>query len=173
MFGSNFGCGFACAAAFALALSSAFFFASSFFKVSAIGSIFGVSLVGSFFSGFGLGLLRLGGAGGGGGASALAASSTFLSVTLALESSTGLGSPIFSTSGAGGLSLGAFLTPLVISENCLSEMMSIGSASVGLASSGLAANEISPHSSRAAWNTAEIVRPVFISGSFTDFAPPP
>ena len=64
-------------------------------------------------------------------------------------------------------------TPLVISENCLSEMMSTGSASCGLASSGLAANDISPHNSRAAWISAEIVRPVFISGNFTGFAPPP
>ena len=38
---------------------------------------------------------------GGGGGSALAASSSFFSATLAVESSTGFGSPIFSTSGFG------------------------------------------------------------------------
>src|SRR5207245_2106255 len=100
-------------AAFALALSSAFFFASSFFKVSAIGSIFG----GSFFSS----LVSLGAgdcSAGGGGASALAASSTFFSVTLARESSTGFGVPIFSASGPSVLSLAPSFTPLVISENC-------------------------------------------------------
>ena len=47
-------------------------------------------------------------------------------------------------------SFAPFFTPWVISENCLSEMMSIGSASFGLASSGFAAKEITPHSSKAA-----------------------
>ena len=89
------------AAFLALALSSAFFFASSFFKVMAIGSMVGCSFFsglasafcgsggagGSFFSGL---VSAFAGSGGGGGASALAASRTFLSVTLALESSTGL-----------------------------------------------------------------------------------
>src|SRR3954465_4451096 len=140
LFGSNCGClACACCAAFALALSSAFFFASSFFKVSAIGSIFG----GSFFSS----LVSLGAGGccsAGGGGSALVASSTFFSVTLARDSSTVFFVSIFSASAAGGLSLAPSFTPLVISENCLSEMMSTGSASLGLASSGLAANDSSP-----------------------------
>jgi hypothetical protein len=128
-----------------LALSSAFFFASSFFRVSAIGSTFG----GSFLSS----LVCEGGcsaAGGGGDASALAALSSFFSVSFALESSIGFGSPTFSASGVGRLSLAPFFKPLVMSENCLSEMMSTGMASFGLASSGRAANEISPHTSRAA-----------------------
>jgi hypothetical protein len=50
-------------------------------------------------------------------------------------------------------------------------MMSTGSASFGAASSGRAEND-QPHSSKAA-RSAEIVKPVFISGSFTNPVPPP
>ena len=136
LFGSNYGCGFGgCCGR--LGLGFVFGLLLRLFLLQGFGDR--IDLRRSFFSGlvsaFFAARHR---AGGGGAASALAASSTFLSVTLALESSTGFGSPILSTSGCRRLVLGPVLDALGRSRRtACRETMSIGSASFGLASSGL------------------------------------
>ena len=86
------------------------FFASSFFSASAIGSILALGLLL-------LGLRPAWAFGRPAAARSRAALTSFFSVTLAVGSSTGFGSPTFSTSGFGASSLGASFTPSVICEN--------------------------------------------------------
>ncbi len=59
----------------------------------------------------------------------------------------------------------AFVSPDVIAENVVAEMMSTGNDSVGSVFSGVAENEMMPHARKAAWPTADMVRPLFISGT--------
>ncbi len=123
--GSNFGCSLAGRFGGVGNLASAFFsafLASSFLSASAIRSRLGS---GGFFS-TGTGGL---GSGIGGGGSSAAALTSFFSTTLAVGSSGGFCSPVFSASGFGSAALGAFLLPAVIVENSAAVMMSTGSGS--------------------------------------------
>src|SRR6185369_5365666 len=110
-------------------------FCGGFFGGRGCGSVF-VCLGSSCclsFSAIGSGF---GGCGSGGGVGSFAACNSFLSVTLGLASSIGLGgsSAFFSTSGFGVSTLGASLTPLVISEKSFSLIKSTGNDSAGVTS---------------------------------------
>src|SRR5919201_184074 len=72
-------------------------------------------------------------------------------------------SAIFSTSGFGVSAFGALRAPARNCENSVEEMISTGIDSVGGAFSVFGANEITAHSSTAAWALADMVRPVFIA----------
>ena len=84
------------------------------------------------------------------------------STTLAVGFSTGLSSPIFSTSGFGASAFGAVRTPCVICEKSAAEMMSVDRNSGGGVFSGRVANVIRPHASTPACKTADMVHPAFI-----------
>ena len=159
----------ACSRAFSACafLASAFFFASSFFKVPRSDRPWAAPSCRALVRRRS-GLVRRRPA------AALAALTSACPIPFGDGSSGRLfSSATFSTSGFGVSAFGAFFTPLVSSENSLSEMISTGSAVGRLGLERPRGKRDQPPQQQGCVHDAEIVRPVFISGNFTGLAPPP